>query len=469
MRRISLAVLALLVGLLLVFALLFRAGFTPPLAHSDSQVRVTQVDTSAYPQVSLYTSVSDPSGRLRTDLARSDFQIVEDGAAVDLSGFVGAGGSAISTALVIDHSGSMADAEKMAGARKAADAFVSLLRPGDQAALISFNSQVQVSESFTADRAVLQSAIDRLHPEGGTALYDSIVAGVDLLRTQPGRRVLLVLTDGQDCRDLSDCPHEAGSSHRLSEAISYAAAAGQAVYVVGLGEQGGNSDSGIDEGVLRQIATGTDGRYFYSPDAAALADLYTSLAGSLQREYQLIYVSPRPFYDGTRRDIQVTVAGVRVGTGYTERHLINVTSSPLVGAALLLPLLGLLFLPGAITSRRRTSTEVGVEPDHPSKLADMPPVGTQPEAVPAPVMTSQHCTHCGVSLRAGARFCGRCGFTQLVTSPTAGGRRTFCDMCGRPLLPGASFCADCGEPVFGSRMMHNGAEDVNVTSGADDE
>ncbi|MEI7768817.1 MAG: VWA domain-containing protein, partial [Chloroflexales bacterium] len=352
MRRIPLVALAVMLGLLLIVVLLFQVGSTQPLLSADGQVRVTQVDTSAYPQVSLYTAVGDPAGGLRTDLSRSDFQIVEDAALVDITNFVGAGGSAISTALVVDRSLSMEDAGKIVGAREAADAFVGLLRPGDQAALISFSSQVQVSEPFTADRAALQSSIDRLRPSGGTALYDSIVAGVDLLRDQPGRRVLLVLTDGQDCRDLSDCPHEAGSSHSLGDAISYATAAGQAVYVVGLGERDGGGNSGIDEGVLRQIASGTAGSYYYSPSAADLRDLYTSLAGSLQREYRLTYVSPRPFYDGTRRDIHVTVAGASVGAGYTEQHLINVTSRPLVGAGLLVPLLGLLLLPGLIAARR---------------------------------------------------------------------------------------------------------------------
>jgi Ca-activated chloride channel family protein len=378
-------------------------------------VRVTQVDTGAYPEVSLYTAVSDEAGGLRTDLARSDFQIMEDGAPVELTGFAGAGGSAISTAMVIDRSGSMEDANKMDGARRAATAFVGLLRPGDQAALIGFNSHVRTVEPFTADRAELDTAIERLRPDGGTALYDSVIAGVDLLRGQPGRRVLLVLTDGQDCRDLSDCPSDAGSSHSLAEAIDYAAAAGQAVYVVGLGERGGTSDSGIDEGVLKQIAAGTDGAYYYSPDAAALAGLYTSLAGSLQREYRLTYVSPRPFYDGTRRDIRVTAAGLSTAAGYTERHLINVTSSPLVGAALLLPLLGLLLLPRAL-ARRRRAPGAGVAPMPPraaSQLGADPPVIVV-DAAPAGSLAAAgaSCASCAASLRPGARFCGRCGASQ---------------------------------------------------------
>jgi hypothetical protein len=73
----------------------------------------------------------------------------------------------------------------------------------------------------------------------------------------------------------------------------------------------------------------------------------------VQQEYLLSYTSPRPFYDGTRRDIEVHVAGVTVGGGYTERHLINVVSSPLVGLILLVPLAGLLVVPEVVSRRRK--------------------------------------------------------------------------------------------------------------------
>jgi Ca-activated chloride channel homolog len=463
MRRSPPFVLALLLSLLLAVALfvaLLRPGQAPPSA--TDQVRVTQVDTSAYPQVSIYTAVGDSAAGRRADFTRADFQIVEDGAPVDLTGFVGPGGSSISTALVIDRSGSMDEAGKIEGARKAATAFVQLLRPGDHAALISFNGQVRTVEPFTGDQADLRSAIERLRADGGTALYDGIVQGVDLLRNQPGRRVLLVLTDGQDCRDLDSCPDDAGSSHSLSEAISYATAVGQPVYVVGLGRRGGNDYNGIDEGVLQRIATGTDGAYYYSPAAADLAGLYTTLAGNLQGEYRLTYVSPRPFYDGTRRDIQVTVAGLSTGAGYTERHLINVTSNPLVGAALLLPLLGLLGLPGLLAARRGRDLPARA-PSSPLQLTAAAPTVVAPDLAPvasnvyqaeengtsgyapAPAAAGQRCVNCAAPLRPGAKFCSSCGSTQPEPAPE--GRRTFCDMCGRPLSPGATFCEECGEQV----------------------
>ncbi|NNJ13018.1 VWA domain-containing protein [Chloroflexales bacterium ZM16-3] len=467
MRRLPLIIVALFLALMLGLALLLP---TNRLDSGDGgQVRVTQVDTSAYPQVSIFTSVDDPAGAPRADLSQSDFQIIEDGSSVDLTGFVGAGGSAISTALVIDRSGSMEDAGKIEGARAAADAFVQLLRPGDHAALISFNNSVRTVAPFTDDQSALHYAIDRLNPADGTALYDGIVAGVDLLRGQPGRRVLLVLTDGQDCREPNSCPVDAGSSHSMREAIDYASAAGQPVYVVGLGERSGGGDSGVDERVLRQIATGTDGTYYYSPDAADLADLYTSLAGSIQGEYQLTYASPRPFYDGTRRDIQVTAAGISAGAGYTERHLINVTSSPLVGAALLLPLLGLLLLPGFLSARRRDAPSLAAE-SAPPQVAVVPPViVVAPVPDRAPAVASQRCVSCDAQLRPGARFCGRCGATQPAPATASHERRTFCDMCGRPLLPGATFCAECGAEVVARITNAGEREGARTGNGVSDE
>ncbi|WP_161569263.1 VWA domain-containing protein [Candidatus Oscillochloris fontis] len=416
----GLFILALLIGLIL-----FIRQPTAEQPGPADLIRVTQVDTSAYPAVALYVTVRDASGEMRRDLGGYDFHIIEDGVAVELSDFVGAGGSAIHTVLVVDRSGSMDEGQKMVGARQAAQAFVGMLRSDDQVALIGFNDQVAVLEPFTADQIVLDAAIRRLRAEGGTALYDSIVAGVDLLRDQPGRRALVVLTDGQDCRDLASCPNDVGSSISLNAAIAYANAANQPVTVIGLGERGSPGDDGIDEAVLERIAAETRGSYAYSPDAVALADLYRQIAGGLQSEYRLTYRSPRPFYDGTRRDIRVEVAGAQAVAAYTERHLIAVTAHPLVGLALLLPLLSLLVLPtwwrGRATSRPPTIL--------PIEEAQMP---------------AAHCVQCAAPLRAGARFCGRCGTSQPQPEP---GRRTFCDMCGRPLAPGANVCAVCGEPA----------------------
>jgi hypothetical protein len=186
---------------------------------------------------------------------------------------------------------------------------------------------------------------------------------------------------------------------------------------VGLGERGSSGDDGIDEEVLRQIAETTGGRYFYAPRADELSVLYAGLAADVQQEYRLTYISPRPFYDGTQRDIRVSVGGLEVAGGYTERHLINVTSSPLVGVVLLLPLAGLLALPSLLRRRgARAAPAPLVGSYQPTGAAPvlMTSAGSAtPPQPPAPAAAEiRRCAACDTPLRAGARFCSRCGAVQ---------------------------------------------------------
>jgi Mg-chelatase subunit ChlD len=195
---------------------------TSAVTDAGGTVRIEQIDTAAYPEVRLFVSVLDDSGRPRGDLSSSDFSLTEDGTPVDVQDFGGAGAANMSAALVIDRSGSMDEGEKIEGAREAANAFIDMLRPTDRTALIAFNSDSRLIHAFSGDSDTLRQSVAAINPNGGTALYDAIVAGVDRLRDQQGRRVLLVLTDGQDCREPNSCPAGEGSDYSLSEAIAYA-------------------------------------------------------------------------------------------------------------------------------------------------------------------------------------------------------------------------------------------------------
>lgn len=406
------------ISLLLLAAVCWAAAWAwPPTAAAQQQsgelqARITQVDTSRYPEVTVYVSVLDAAGQPVSGLDADDFQLAEGGRPVDLIRFVGGGSSPVAAALVIDRSLSMQEAGKMKGARQAALAFMQQMRPGDRSALIAFNEDVELYQEFTGDVSLLEDAVRRLRPEGGTALYDSLVAGVDALRAESGRRALLLLTDGRDCRDDPSCPDEYGSRHTLDKAIDYAVAAGQPVYVIGLGRPGGRGQSGVDERVLRRIASETGGEYLHAPDAEDLAALYRGIAVTLQQEYAFTYRSPRPFYDGTRRDISVAVGGAPAARGdYLQQHLLHVRSNPVVGFILLVPLVWALLLPGWLRGRRRGAGD--------ASPAAMPP------AVPAALAAD--------------------GAT-IVQAPDAP-RRVFCAECGRPLREQARFCSGCGAPV----------------------
>src|SRR5690242_18364138 len=201
MRRI----LLLLPLILLLLALVPIFGQAAPAAPSSSPARVTQIDAARYPDVTLYVGVTGADGQPVGGLAARDFAVTEDGQPVTIADFAGGSGP-ISTVLVIDRSGSMDENDKIEGAQDAARAFVEQMRPGDQTELITFNQTSRVDERFTGSQDELLRAIDRIDADGGTALYDSMVAGVDALKNMTGRRALLLLTDGQDCRESTICP-----------------------------------------------------------------------------------------------------------------------------------------------------------------------------------------------------------------------------------------------------------------------
>jgi hypothetical protein len=277
------------------------------------------------------------------------------------------------------------------------------------------------------------------------------VAGVDALKDVEGRRALLVLTDGQDCRDSSVCPRSYGSDSSLREAIEYANRNGQPLYVIGLGDRGSDDTDGIDETVLERLAAETGGEYFYAPDGDQLADLYRKLSADIQQEYALTYRSPRPFYDGTRRDIGVSVGGAAVAPGrYVEPHLIHVRSEPLVGVLLLLPILGALLLPSLLGRRRQGGLSAAAPPADaqiPIVVDGAPATGStimRPSSVVVIPPDVPRCTACDTPLlHVGARFCSACGAAQHEPEPAAA-RRFFCDQCGRPMRSGARFCSHCG-------------------------
>jgi Ca-activated chloride channel homolog len=452
MRRILL-LLPLVLLLLLLVPIFMPAA--PIIAPEISPARVTQVDTAHYPDVTLYVGVMGQDGKPASGLAARDFAVTEDGQPVTLADFAGGAGP-ISTVLVIDRSGSMEENDKIEGAQDAARAFVEQMRPGDQTAVIAFSNAPELIEPFTDDKDRLDRSIRRIRADGSTALYDSLIAGVDELAHAEGRRALLLLTDGRDMLRTGDDTQASRAS--LDAAIDTAVKAGIAVQAIGLGDRDGDERDGIDEGVLQKIAEETSGEYFYAPSGDELAGLYRKLSAGLQQEYMLTYRSPRPFYDGTRRDIRVSVGGAPAASGgYVERHLIDVRSDPRVGLLLLLPVLGALLAPTLLrrrpptTDHRPPTTDDGrlttSSASVPISIESSPAFGStifqSPSVVVIPADVAR-CTSCDAPLlRAGARFCADCGAAQPV-APVASSRRIFCDQCGRPMRDGAHFCAHCG-------------------------
>ena len=149
-------------------------------------------------------------------------------------------------------------------------------------------------------------AIDRLEPWGGTALYDVIVQAIDQLGRQPGRRVLVVFTDGED---LNSHIALAVAERRVeaSDVVLYAIGQGRAPKVKEL------------KTTLERLSQKSGGRAFFE-DLEGLDQVFASILEELSNQYLLGFVSTDPAHDGSWRPLTVELPGkdyrIRARQGY---------------------------------------------------------------------------------------------------------------------------------------------------------
>ena len=311
------------------------------------QVRITQVDNSNFPNVTVYLSATNVAGE-PVGIDPSTIQIHEDGQLMQLTDVRGGGealgGEAIpiTTMLVIDISGSMEKGNKIGAAKDAAKTYISGMRDVDQAGVIAFDTQVYRIQEIPSDKAVLTAAIDGLHTGSDTAMYEGIMEGTKALEGISGRKAILVLSDGLDNQSVAT----------EESIVSNVGPSGLTVSAIGFGDPSGTGQAGIDEAGLQSLTSRTGGQYAYVTDAATLTALYQQTGKAYQSEYAVTFVSPFTLRDGVNRNISVSLTGAPAlaeGTYNPGGVLpeVNASSLPLF-LSILAGLLVLLFLPGLI-------------------------------------------------------------------------------------------------------------------------
>jgi len=294
----------LTLGLLFVLTLWYTAGVLAQTPVPAPQIRITQVDNSKFPQVTVYVSVTDASGQ-PVGVDPNTIQISENGQVIKAAAAGVNGGKdqakgpgQLTTLLVIDASGSMATANKLTQAKAAADAYVNQMRPGDQAGVIVFDTHVTIVQAITTDHQTLTKAIDSLQSGSDTAMFDALTSAEQLLANIEGRKAILLLTDGLDNRSKSNA----------DAVINAIGPGGLTISTIGLGNpQDVHSLQGIDETGLKSLAQRAGGFYTYEPDPSQLASIFQQYGTALQNEYALTYTSPQTLRDGVNRALSVSL------------------------------------------------------------------------------------------------------------------------------------------------------------------
>jgi VWFA-related protein len=263
-------------------------------------------------RVILWVTATDDKGNLVTDLSKDDFKIYEDGVEQEVLDFH-VEERPIKMAILIDTSGSMVD--KIEEVHDAAGAFVENLREIDEALVIDFDENVFLIQDLTSDVAALKEAITSTEPLGGTALYDAVHAAYRKIGTYDGRKVIVVLSDGEDTTSQFGFERVLKESQRNSTMI----------YSIGLGIEGGAPR----RDVLKDFSGSTGGEFFYIKKKGTLGAAYERIAEELGKQYFLTYSTSNEEWNG--RWIKLKVESQREDVTIRARRGYFAVRSPGIG------------------------------------------------------------------------------------------------------------------------------------------
>ena len=254
--------------------------------------------------VQVNASVADRSGRFVGGLTRDRFRIAEDGTPQPIVYFADEQ-APLEIVVAMDISASMGQA--IDDLRTAVGHFLAQLRPEDQVTLVAFNDDMFVLTQRETDAAVRAQALAGLPTYGGTTLYDTIIRSLELLSRRPGRRSLIVFSDGEDQSSQATFAH-------VERALKGSDAA---LFAVGLGR--GREQANLRE-TLAALAEPSGGRALFAERPAELARVFAELRTELAHQYLVGYESTNAKPDGSWRKVSVEIPGtnyrVRSRQGY---------------------------------------------------------------------------------------------------------------------------------------------------------
>ena len=205
-----------------------------------------------------------------------------------------------------------------------------VMRPKDLTFVMHFDVEVELLQDFTSDLHLLDKAIDETEINGGgvrttgtfpsgdsggaTHLYDAVyLSARELLKNEVGRKVLILLTDGED----------QGSKVKLETALEAAQKSDIIIYSIDISDRSFYRSAGIGysgDSVLRKLSDETGGRVIQAKNAKDTSVAFQQIARELRTQYLLGYTPTNTKLDGTFRKIEVKVpngdAKVNARRGY---------------------------------------------------------------------------------------------------------------------------------------------------------
>ena len=267
----------------------------------------------------LYATVLRDRQRV-LNLDPNDFRVFDNGQEQELVAF-DRGELPLSAILLIDSSESMRG-DRIESALKGARAFVSGMRPEDQASVLLFSDRLMASTPLTSDKAELNRVLEKVEASGGSAVNDYLFAGLKILESHQGRRVVVLLSDGADVHSvlpMSEVLREA----RVSQALIYWIALDDGSQRKSFTSAWRNWQANDREfNQLEKAVDESGGRIVRISKTEDLATAFGGILEELREQYALSYYSTTNKNDGRWHKVEVRVkaSGVRVRTrdGYID-------------------------------------------------------------------------------------------------------------------------------------------------------
>jgi Ca-activated chloride channel family protein len=305
----------------------------PPMTKAQKEQAKRDADKKAAEQpdqsielssqlVSVPFTVTDKRNAYINDLKKEDIRVLEDNKPQQIFSIQHLTDLPLTMVLLMDTSLSqqLSLPEQISAANQF---FRSVMKPNkDTAAIVTFEGDSDLVQRLTGDQHRLMAALDKvrinvppdaqggttggINPNsraGSTAIFDAIYATVDdLLAHESGRRIIILLTDGQ----------ENSSRTKVQDAIKRAWQGEVQIYAVGVEgamRQGGYVEySPINTGLLNRICEDTGGRAFFPRRDHDLTRAFQQLEDDMRQQYILSYSPVNAAHDGSFRTIKVEVA-----------------------------------------------------------------------------------------------------------------------------------------------------------------
>ena len=278
--------------------------------------------------VDLFFTVKDKSNQLVPHLTKNDCTVLEDKEPQTLKNFVAETNQPLTLGILLDTSGSqqrVLPLEQDAGSQ-----FLQhVLRPMDEAFVLSFDVNVDLLQDFTNSAHLLTHALGKaeINTAGGngaggipgagggtvptvgdpkgTLLYDAIdLASTEKLNQESGRKAMIILTDGED----------QGSRTKIADAIGAAQRSNVIVYVILIADRGFYGGFGMGYGgysAAKRISDETGGRLIdVGNNGDKLRAAFDQIQDELRTQYVASYTPLNTKLDGTFRHL-----GVQCGDG----------------------------------------------------------------------------------------------------------------------------------------------------------